>query len=224
MTSPTPGTRRPTHPRSHRARRFENSLFGPSADNFVRGLQTAEANAKLDRTLGAFLRLLSPHFLQSAAHKALEFLIRRFEIHKYNVTAVLGCILPYHSTRWFVRMVQLLRLDETCWRWLQGKQGVSPPTRAVIVSRCRKDARVLKQLCLLGFEEADEPCCRGRVTFATVVLLELLSGASDVSEADLFALMPHVLSLLLTPPLLHVSATHTSPFLLPPSPFLAVFG
>ena len=41
-----------------------------------------------------------------AAHKALEFLIRRFEIHKYNVAAVLGCILPYHSTRWSVRMVR----------------------------------------------------------------------------------------------------------------------
>ena len=120
----------------------------------MRGLQTAEATAKIDRTIGSFLQLLSPHFLHGAAHKALEFLIRRFEIHKYNVDAVLACALPYHGTRWFVRLVQLLRLKETCWAWLQGKQGMAPPARASFVARCRKDARVLKQLCLLGFDHA----------------------------------------------------------------------
>ena len=148
----------------------------------MRGLQTAEADAKIDRTLVSFLQLLSPHFLHSAAHKALEFLIRRFEIHKYNVDAVLACVLPYHGTRWFVRMVQLLRLQETCWKWLQGKQGMSPPSREAFVSRCRKDARVLKQLCLLGLTEAEEPCSRGRVAFTTVVVLEMLSASPSCSE------------------------------------------
>ena len=148
----------------------------------MRGLQTAEADAKIDRTLGSFLQLLSPHFLHSAAHKALEFLIRRFEIHKYNMDAVLACVLPYHGTRWFVRMVQLLRLKETCWSWLQGKHGMSPPARATFVARCRKDARVLKQLCLLGLSEAQEPCSRGRVAFTTVVVLEMLSASPSCSE------------------------------------------
>jgi len=143
----------------------------------MRGLQTAEATAKIDRTIGSFLQLLSPHFLHGAAHKALEFLIRRFDIHKYNVDAVLACALPYHGTRWFVRLVQLLRLKETCWGWLQGKQGMAPPARASFVARCRKDARVLKQLCLLGFGHAQETCSRGRVAFTTVVALEMLSAA-----------------------------------------------
>ena len=151
----------------------------------MRGLQTAEATAKIDRTLGSFLQLLSPHFLHSAAHKALEFLIRRFEIHKYNMDAVLACVLPYHGTRWFVRMVQLLRLKETCWSWLQGKHGMSPPARATFVARCRKDARVLKQLCLLGLSEAQEPCSRGRVAFTTVVVLEMLSASPSCSEVRL---------------------------------------
>ena len=151
----------------------------------MRGLQTAEADAKIDRTLGSFLQLLSPHFLHSAAHKALEFLIRRFEIHKYNTDAVLACVLPYHGTRWFVRMVQLLRLKETCWSWLQGKHGMSPPARATFVARCRKDARVLKQLCLLGLSDAREPCSRGRVAFTTVVVLEMLSASPSCSEVRL---------------------------------------
>ena len=165
--------------------RFEHSLFGPAAEGFMRGLQTAEATAKIDRTLSSFLQLLSPHFLHSAAHKALEFLIRRFEIHKYNMDAVLACVLPYHGTRWFVRMVQLLRLKETCWSWLQGKHGSSPPARATFVARCRKDARVLKQLCLLGLSDAREPCSRGRVAFTTVVVLEMLSASPSCSEVRL---------------------------------------
>ena len=175
---------------------FERSLFGSASEGFVRGLQTAEANAKVDRTLDAFLKLLSPHFLHAAAHKALEFLIRRFEVHKYNVDAVLACILPYHNTRWFVRMAQLLRLEETCWRWLQGKQGATPPARAAFVSRCRKDARVLRQLCSLCLSEPDDSCSRARVAFGCVAVLEHLSSSPSCSEADLFVLLPHVATLL----------------------------
>ena len=98
----------------------------------MRGLQTAEATAKVDRTLGSFLQLLSPHFLHSAAHKALEFLIRRFEIHKYNTDAVLACVLPYHGTRWFVRMVQLLRLKGTVERGHQEDIEASPAIWSIL--------------------------------------------------------------------------------------------
>ena len=85
------------------------ALFAPAERQLSRELQTAEANAKLDRSLGAFLRALSPHFLAGAAHKALEFLIWRYGVHVHNVDAVARCALPYHGTRWFARVAQLLR-------------------------------------------------------------------------------------------------------------------
>ena len=104
--------------------------------------------------------------------------------------------LPYHATRWFVRLVQLLHLRETCWGWLQGKQGMAPPARASFVARCRKDTRVLGQLCLLGLGHAQEPSSRGRVAFATVVVLELLSTSPSCAEAELLLLLPHVFRLI----------------------------
>ena len=53
---------------------FAGSLFGPSSVSFERELHTREENARVDRSVVALLRLLSPHFLRAAAHRVLEFL------------------------------------------------------------------------------------------------------------------------------------------------------
>lgn len=68
-----------------------------------------QANEKLDASISAFLRLMSPHFLHGAAHKVLEFFIRRYQVHDNNVDALLECSLPYHETNYFARLVQLLK-------------------------------------------------------------------------------------------------------------------
>ena len=59
-------------------RQWESSLFSTSAAEFDRDLQTAEVNATLDASLSSFFKALCPHYLQRGAHKAMEFLIRRF--------------------------------------------------------------------------------------------------------------------------------------------------
>ena len=157
------------------------ALFAPAERQLSRELQTAEANAKLDRSLGAFLRALSPHFLAGAAHKALEFLIWRYGVHVHNVDAVARCALPYHGTRWFARVAQLLRLDGGAWAWVApaGKRAAAAPLdRAAVVARCQKDASLLRALCALGVEEdGDTPRGARRLAFSTVVVLELLGGS-----------------------------------------------
>lgn len=70
--------------------------------------QTPEENAKLDASIAAFLRQLSPYFLLKPAAKAMEWLIRRFRVQDFNVEAVLACIFPYHETKLFAQMVSLL--------------------------------------------------------------------------------------------------------------------
>eukprot|EP00741_Cyanophora_paradoxa_P024508 tig00022075_g23663.t1 len=71
---------------------------------------TKEENKKLDDAIAGVLRLLSNYFLQKPAHRVFEYLVRRFKVNEYNVNDVMRCILPYHETNIFVRVVQILRL------------------------------------------------------------------------------------------------------------------
>lgn len=43
-----------------------------------------------------------------------------FHIHLYNVDSLLACILPYHDTNFFVRVLQLLNIQDVTnkWNWL----------------------------------------------------------------------------------------------------------
>lgn len=92
---------------------FNNTLFHISTKNFERSVQNAEANQKLNKNIGHFLLLLSPHFLLKCAHKALEWLINRYMIHEYNRDDLLKLILPYHESNIFVRVLQLLKFKDT---------------------------------------------------------------------------------------------------------------
>ena len=96
-----------------------------------RALQTNEQNKKLDDSIDSFMSLLSPFFLMRPAHKALELLVRKYRVHEYNVEALIACVLPYHSTKTFVRAVQLLNLKKhPRWAFLSAvqKSGYERPT------------------------------------------------------------------------------------------------
>lgn len=57
---------------------FEHTLFSFSSKQLVRDLQTRDENQKLDVSIGSFLQLLSPYFMQKSAHKVIEYLLRRY--------------------------------------------------------------------------------------------------------------------------------------------------
>lgn len=99
-----------------------------------------EANAKLDQQIEGYLRLLSGYYLNPAATKTLEYLIRRYKIHVHNVDAAVTCALPYHSTPEFVKLVQLCVLENTSFYWLKGvkETGAAPP-RDRLVQRSLRD-------------------------------------------------------------------------------------
>lgn len=102
---------------------FEHSLFHLVGKQFERAVQTAEANQKLDKTLKSFFYQLSPYFLMTAAHKALEWLVYRYHIHNYNKDDLILLILPYHDTNIFVRVLQIIEInDNDKWLWLQPLQ------------------------------------------------------------------------------------------------------
>lgn len=89
---------------------FEGDVFSAAWRDTDREQQDRAANDAIDGRLGAFLRLLSPHLLGRPAHKTLEYLVRRFKVHVYNVDALLAAALPFHDTALFGRLVQLLEL------------------------------------------------------------------------------------------------------------------
>ena len=99
-----------------------------------------EANAKLDQQIEGYLRLLSGYYLNPAATKTLEYLIRRYKIHVHNVDAAVTCALPYHSTPEFVKIGQLCNLGNTSFYWLKGvkETGAAPP-RDRLVQRSLRD-------------------------------------------------------------------------------------
>jgi len=84
---------------------FKTTLFAKSSLNFERAIQDVTVNKKLDAEITRFLLLLSPYFLLNATHKALEWLVHRYQVHQYNRDEFMLLILPYHKTHMFVRYV-----------------------------------------------------------------------------------------------------------------------
>jgi hypothetical protein len=123
-----------------RFEQFSKSLFSRAASEENRELLDKEANKKLDQQIESYLRLLSGFYLNPAATKTLEYLIRRYKIHVHNVDAAVTCALPYHSTPEFVKLVQLCVLENTFFYFLKGvkETGAAPP-RDRLVQRCLRD-------------------------------------------------------------------------------------
>jgi U3 small nucleolar RNA-associated protein 10 len=123
---------------------FEVTIFGSEPGTmsaFSRSSQSSSVVEALDRSIGSFLRVLSPYFTMAAAHKCIEWLIRRYEAHLYNVEALLEMSLPYHDSPLFARLLQLLRIDSSVasgrWLWLgTAQKNNASLARTTLAARC----------------------------------------------------------------------------------------
>uniref|UniRef100_A0A8B9SBZ7 HEAT repeat-containing protein 1 n=1 Tax=Apteryx owenii TaxID=8824 RepID=A0A8B9SBZ7_APTOW len=99
---------------------FQHSLFSSMSKGLERSVQTKAVNQQLNQNISLFLTHLSPYFMLKPAQKCLEWLIHRFHIHLYNQDSLIGCVLPYHETKLFVRVIQLLNIKNPThkWHWL----------------------------------------------------------------------------------------------------------
>ncbi|MBN3289064.1 HEAT1 protein, partial [Polypterus senegalus] len=129
---------------------FEETLFSQASKSLERSVQSKEVNKQLDEQISLFLTLLSPYFMLKPAHKCLEWLINRFHIHLYNQDSLIACALPYHETKVFVRVIQLLTLSDPTskWNWLEPSQknGV-PLARGTLITHCYKDLGFMDFIC-----------------------------------------------------------------------------
>ncbi|XP_050076413.1 HEAT repeat-containing protein 1 homolog [Anopheles maculipalpis] len=126
---------------------FEDTLFDKKSIDLQRSVENQVVNEKLDNNIKKFFYHLSPYFMLQPAHKCLEWLIRRFEIHKYNRVEFVHLILPYHETRIFVRCVQTMQVEEyndkLAFLAAVGKSGV-PPSKRTIIDHCIRHPTFLK--------------------------------------------------------------------------------
>ncbi|XP_070562669.1 HEAT repeat-containing protein 1-like [Ptychodera flava] len=184
---------------------FEMTLFDEASKSLERSVQTAEVNKTLDKKISKFLLRLSPYFLLKPAQKSLEWLINRFHIHLYNVDDIMMCIIPYHDTKIFVRMLQLLPISEETnkWNWLHPlqKPGV-PLAKSTMVNRCYKDLGFLHFICEMvpKFVKAHRNLSDSKMTTLRVVLsfyattiVGAIEFADTVSEKLISALLPYIL-------------------------------
>ena len=112
-----------------------------------RALLSLEENDVLDGEIRAFLNLLSAYFMDTSAHKALEWMIRKYRIQVLNVDVLMQCILPYHDTVPFVRLLQIMNLRGASarhWNFLLEKQReASKLSRHFLALRCTVDGELL---------------------------------------------------------------------------------
>eukprot|EP01059_Diplonema_ambulator_P000119 TRINITY_DN1010_c0_g1_i1.p1 TRINITY_DN1010_c0_g1~~TRINITY_DN1010_c0_g1_i1.p1 ORF type:complete len:2114 (+),score=777.18 TRINITY_DN1010_c0_g1_i1:57-6398(+) len=129
-----------------------NHFFGTLYDEA--GLETdrltmspGDAEA-IDNEMELFFWLLSPYFMQSCAHEALEYLIRQYEPHLVLPESLLRVVLPYHDHLYFPRLVQLIPLRGTRWEFLTRiqKEG-APVPRTVFVRTILDDPSILAAIC-----------------------------------------------------------------------------
>ena len=90
---------------------YEDALFSDAAKATDRTLQNAEANARLNANLNSFLPLLGPYLMESPTGKIIEWLVRRFRVHEFNVEAVLALFLPYQESPHFTKMLSILHIS-----------------------------------------------------------------------------------------------------------------
>ncbi|XP_067928293.1 HEAT repeat-containing protein 1-like [Watersipora subatra] len=173
---------------------YEKSLFNESASSIQRLVQSSEVNRMLDERVKMFLIHLSPYFLLRPAHKALEWLIYRYQIHLYNIDDLLMSAFPYHDTNIFTRVLQMLDLSKANkkWHWLEPVQqhGTQLPIQTV-ATHAYKDEGFLNFVLSLpdqfisvhGHEEAGSSAVHLATGFYSKVILNSIQLQNVIKES-----------------------------------------
>ncbi|XP_057682312.1 HEAT repeat-containing protein 1 isoform X2 [Corythoichthys intestinalis] len=182
---------------------FQDSLFSRASLTLERSVQSKDVNKKLDADISLFLTRLSPYFLLKPAHKCIEWLVHRFHIQLYNVDSLLACVLPYHHTNTFVRVIQLLKIKDATnrWNWLQclQKPGV-PLAKGTLVTHCYSDLSFMDFICNLvttsiqAYSGHSQSFSQLRVIFSfyASTIVSALDSVDKVSETIVAKLLPYI--------------------------------
>ncbi|TIB99805.1 hypothetical protein E3Q18_01415 [Wallemia mellicola] len=173
---------------------FDTPLFGePTKDLDRTSLNQSEVD-HLNTTLNRFLVKLSPHLPTRAAAKVLEWLIRKFRVHEFNIDATLIAFLPYHDSSSFAKILQLLKIPAAANNnkysfLLPVKKSQQSLQRTILIRAIRSDLEVLKLVCQ-SLPSALEVVSTHRPlsSFWTVTLLEYIQQSRQIADGELTTL------------------------------------
>ncbi|KAL6765336.1 hypothetical protein V8C86DRAFT_793163 [Haematococcus lacustris] len=178
---------------------LREALFSRAAASVLRDSLDPAAATQLNEAVEEFCLLLTQHFLSPGAFRALEYLIRQFRVHEYNVDSLMRAALAYHSTNEFVRLVQVLTLDPSrgLWSWLSPikSSGAALP-RTQLVARCLRDSALLHFMAAAAAKQG----ARGRaastayLSFYAVTLCEVVQQMEVIDDKLLSSLLPYISS------------------------------
>lgn len=98
---------------------------------------------------GLLQRLCLGHFLDPDAHKALEWLVRRWRVNELFIDELILAIIPFHETLFFVRMVQIVYFTQgSRWSFLYDrvKRFGNTITRINLATQAIKDNTIFNLL------------------------------------------------------------------------------
>ncbi|KAM6138113.1 HEAT repeat-containing protein 1 [Phoenicopterus ruber ruber] len=182
---------------------FQSSLFSSTSKGLERSVQSKAVNQQLNKNISLFLIHLSPYFMLKPAQKCLEWLIHRFHIHLYNQDSLIGCVLPYHETKLFVRVIQLLNIKSPThkWHWMDPirKPGV-PLARGTVITHCYKDLDFMHFICRLVaksvkvFSECPGNSAQLRVllVFYASTIVSALGAIEKITNTIVSMLLPYI--------------------------------
>ena len=166
---------------------FASSLFHPATLTLDRAAQKPDVQAQLDKSITSFLGRLSPFFLHPAAAQALEWLVRRYEVHRYNVAVLVEQLLCWHQSDLFRRLLTLLKLPAN--HFLLSVQAADVTVdRHTIVTAARLDAAVWETIARVTKAQPHN----AQLGLYVTVGIELLSSQA-ASDQLLIATVPHLL-------------------------------
>eukprot|EP00736_Rhodelphis_marinus_P010283 Rmarinus@m.12792 len=174
---------------------YQTNLFSPTEREKDRELATPEENEKINKLLKEFLGLLQGYFLLRPAHKCFEYLLRGYQVHELNIDDVLECVLPYHETPLFARVVQLIPLQRAQrWAFLQPVQKTGMPlTRSDLITRALSDFSILAFVSDMGLRAAGRGgagCGRAGLSFSSTVLVEAVLKTKRLEKNLLEMVLP----------------------------------
>ena len=177
---------------------YEDNLFSEKCIGYERSVQVREELQQLVETIAKFLRQLSPYLMLRAALKCMEWLLRVFRINSYNIDDIMECILPYHDTVLFARILQLLPLKSksSFWHWLRPSQKKgSPLAKPTLIQHCLSAPAFLTFVCNMVKHSNNKIT----VNFYCSTLIGVISNVTVLEEWLIVMVIPHITNGLKSP-------------------------
>uniref|UniRef100_A0A915DLG9 HEAT repeat-containing protein 1 n=2 Tax=Ditylenchus dipsaci TaxID=166011 RepID=A0A915DLG9_9BILA len=181
---------------------YEPQLFDKTTVNFNRTMLEQDDHNELNAALERMIIRLAPYFHQQACKQVLEWLIYKYQIHRFNAEFLFTALLPYHSSNSFGRLLSILKFNKPEWNFVaEFAKPASPIPINVLIRVCLANRSYFLVPVLANFlmnaikavgEEYAEKRLHPNFTFFTNFMLHLFEDSSRVDDQLIARVLPFV--------------------------------